>query len=51
VDAGLVPGVTSEESAELKRLRRENAELKRANEILRTASAFFAAELDRPTTR
>ena len=41
VDAGLSPGVTSEESAELKRLRRENAELKRANEILRTASAFF----------
>lgn len=51
VDAGLSPGVTSDESAELKRLRRENAELKRANEILRTASAFFAAELDRPTTR
>lgn len=51
VDAGLSPGVTSEESAELKRLRREIAELKRANEILRTASGFFAAELDRPTTR
>ncbi|TWG28139.1 hypothetical protein FHX75_111290 [Micromonospora palomenae] len=45
------PGVTSEESAELKRLRRENAELRRANEILKAASAFFAAELDRPTTR
>jgi transposase len=35
----------------LKRLRRENAELRRANEILKSASAFFAAELDRPQTR
>lgn len=34
---------------ELKRLRRENKELRRANEILKTASAFFVAELDRPT--
>jgi transposase len=48
VDAGRRPGVTSEEAAEIKRLRRENAELKRANAILRSASAFFAAELDRP---
>ncbi|WP_425299416.1 IS3 family transposase [Nocardia cyriacigeorgica] len=48
VDAGSRAGVTSEESAELKRLRRENAELKRANAILKTASAFFAAEIDRP---
>ena len=48
VDAGTRPGVTSEESAEIKRLKRENAELRRANEILKTASAFFAqAELDR----
>jgi transposase len=45
---GVRPGVTSEESAELKRLRRENAELKRANAILKAASAFFAAEIDRP---
>lgn len=51
VDSGARPGVTSDELAEIKRLRRENAELRRANEILRTASAFFAAELDRPTTR
>ncbi|AQQ15943.1 Transposase [Corynebacterium glaucum] len=36
---------------ELKRLRRENNELRRANEILKTASAFFAAELARPTRR
>jgi transposase len=48
VDAGKRPGVTTEESAELKRLKRENAELKRANAILKTASVFFAAELDRP---
>ncbi|GAA1796107.1 hypothetical protein GCM10009835_12700 [Planosporangium flavigriseum] len=50
VDAGQRPGVTSEESAELKRLRRENAEPRRTNEILKAASAFFAAELDRPQT-
>jgi len=51
IDTGVRSGVTSEEAAEMRRLRRENLELKRANEILRTASAFFAAELDRPTTR
>lgn len=51
VDAGDRPGVTTEEHAEIKRLRRENAELRRANEILKAASAFFAAELDRPHTR
>jgi transposase len=49
VDAGARPGMTTEESSDLKRLRRENAELRRANAILKTASAFFAAELDRPT--
>jgi transposase len=48
VDGGARVGTTSEESAELRRLRRENAELRRANEILKAASAFFAAELDRP---
>jgi transposase-like protein len=48
VDAGSRPGTTTEESADLKRLKRENAELRRANAILKTASAFFAAELDRP---
>jgi transposase len=47
-DAGERPGLTTDERAELKRLQRENVELKRANEILRKASAFFAqAELDR----
>jgi transposase len=48
VDAGQRRGATSDDSAELKRLRRENAELKRANGILKAASTFFAAELDRP---
>jgi transposase len=48
VDSGSRVGTTAEESAELKRLKRENAELRRANSILKTASAFFAAELDRP---
>lgn len=50
-DAGTRPGTTTEESAELKRLKKENAELKRANEILKAAASFFAAELDRPHTR
>ena len=50
-DTGQRPGTTTEESAELRRLKRENAELRRANEILKAASAFFAAELDRPSTR
>ncbi len=49
IDAGHRPGTTSEESGEIKRLRRENAELKRANAILKAASSFFAAELDRPS--
>ena len=48
VDAGQRPGLTSEEHTEIKRLKRENAELRRANEILKAASSFFAAELDRP---
>lgn len=50
-DSGERPGMTSVEHAELKRLKKENAELRRANEILKAASAFFAAELDRPMTR
>lgn len=48
VDAGERPGVTTEEKAEIRALKQENAELRRANAILREASAFFAAELDRP---
>ena len=38
--------LTSEEREEIRRLRKENAELRRANEILRAASLFFAGELD-----
>lgn len=48
IDGGQRPGVTSEESAEMRRLKQENAELRRANGILKAASAFFAAEIDRP---
>ena len=48
IDEGRRPDRTSSELDELKALKRENRELKRANEILKTASAFFAqAELDR----
>ena len=47
-DAGRRPGLTTDERHRLKELERENRELKRANEILRKASAYFAqAELDR----
>ena len=51
INAGTRPGVTTDEAAEVKRLRRENAELRRANEILKAASVFSAAELDRPQPR
>jgi transposase len=48
VDEGHRPGVTTEEAQRITELEREVRELRRANEILRTASAFFAsAELDR----
>jgi transposase-like protein len=47
-DAGTRPGLTTGERERLKQLERENFELRRANEILRLASAYFAkAELDR----
>jgi transposase len=50
-DAGRRPGLTTDERARLTTLERENRELKRANEILRKASAYFAqAELDRRGT-
>ena len=50
-DAGRRPGLTTDEQARLKGLERENRELRRANEILRKASAYFAqAELDRRGT-
>jgi len=47
--ASIPAGETPEE--EVRRLRRESAEAQRANEIWKKASAFFATELDRPTTR
>ena len=46
-DQGLRPDLpTSDEREEIKQLKRENAELRRANEILKAASVFFATELD-----
>ena len=48
IDSGLRPGLTTDERERLKQLERENKELRRANDILKAASAFFAqAELDR----
>ena len=48
IDAGTRPGTTTSEAQRIKELERENKELRHANDILRTASAFFAqAELDR----
>ena len=48
IDSGNKPGVSTDSAKQLKDLERENRELKRANEILRKAAAFFAqAELDR----
>lgn len=49
IDAGSRPGTSTVEAARVAELERENRELRRANGILRTASAFFAAELDRPS--
>lgn len=48
VDAGDRPGTSSDDAARLAELEREVRELRRANAILRSASVFFAAELDRP---
>ncbi|MBC7761072.1 MAG: hypothetical protein H7201_04595 [Candidatus Saccharibacteria bacterium] len=48
VDEGRRPAKTTEDIAEIKALKKEVTELRRANEILKSASAFFAAELDRP---
>ena len=49
IDAGEAPGTSTADAEELKALRQENRELRRANEILKKASAYFAqAELDRP---
>ncbi len=48
IDEGVKPGTTTEDAQRIKVLEQENKELKRANEILRRASAFFSKELDRP---
>ena len=48
IDAGDAAGMSTTDRAKLKKLEQENRELRRANEILKRASAFFAAELDRP---
>ena len=47
-DSGTRAGVPSDVADRMKALERENRELRRANAILKSASAFFAAELDRP---
>ena len=49
IDAGDRPGTTSSDAERIAQLERENRELRRANGILKSASAFFAAELDRPS--
>ena len=49
IDGGTRPGVTTAESARITELERENRELRRANQILKSASAFFAAEPGRPS--
>jgi len=51
VDSGQRPGTSSEDRQRIAELEREIFELKRANAILKSASAFFAAELDRPQRR
>jgi transposase len=48
-DEGVRPGATSTEAARIAELERENRELRRANQILKSAASFFAAELDRPS--
>jgi len=50
-DMGRRPGATTEDLAELKRWKRENAELRRANDILKAAAHFFGAELDRQSKK
>jgi transposase len=51
VDRGTRVGLTTEERERMKTLERENRELRRANEILKSAAAFFGAELDRRSTK
>jgi transposase len=48
-DAGERPGTTTADARRIAELERENRELRRANQILKSAASFFAAELDRPS--
>jgi transposase len=48
IDEGVTAGTTTADSQRIKELEQENRELRRANAILKSASSFFAAELDRP---
>jgi transposase len=48
IDRGTRPGTTSAERERITELEKENRELRRANQILKEASVFFASELDRP---
>lgn len=48
VDAGVKAGITTEAAQRIRQLEKENAELRKANEILKAASVFFAKELNRP---
>ena len=49
VDDGIEPGMTTAEQKRIRELEQENRELRRANDLLKRASSFFAAELDRPS--
>lgn len=51
IDDGDAAGMSTVDRVKMKKLEQENRELRRANEILKRASAFFAAELDRPHNR
>ena len=51
INSGVAEGVARDEKDRSRQLERENAELRRANEILRAASIFFATELDGPSTK
>ena len=51
IDTGSKPGVTTDIAAENRRLQKENMELRKANEVLKAASIFFAKELDQPRTK
>ena len=51
VDGGARPGTSTDDGQRIAELERENRELRRANDILKAAAAFFGAELDRPSRR